>query len=516
MKKFKMPSALVIVFLFLMVVAVLTWFIPTSVAVTDESGVTSVIYNAAFDAEGNVVENAGPSPAGLWDVLMAPIKGFQASSDVGFSILISGSFLGIMNYVGALDAGIGALLKRFSGKSLITILMLVFALMGTVYGSWEELPAYALVVIPLFVKAGYDVLTGIGVLFIGAAVGNMASVVNPYSTGAAVAAIGNPDLSLGSGIALRILLFVVLYLVALFLMLRYAEKVKADKSASYVAGLPVKTLVDENQTQLPELTPRRKWSLAVFFVMIFLVVMGYIPWSAIAAGEGTLYDVVNAPAAFLSQVAILGNLLGAGSATYFADWYFDEFSIVFLGGSIVVAFINKMSEAEFVRQFIKGAEELLGVVMVLAVAKGIALMMGSSTYGMSLTFVYWIQNLLQSVPIWAFVIATVAAYILIGVFLQSTSGVSGITMPILGAVAMALYSTSAFGAVGGQVMLISAFTLGLNFVSGFYPSATVMGVIELANVPYNNFFKFMMRTFIPLLILGSIVISVAPYLGLAQ
>ena len=37
--------------------------------------------------------------------------------------------------------------------------MLVFALMGTVYGSWEELPAYALVLIPLCVRAGYDVLT---------------------------------------------------------------------------------------------------------------------------------------------------------------------------------------------------------------------------------------------------------------------------------------------------------------------------------------------------------------------
>ena len=153
---------------------------------------------------------------GIWDVFMAPIKGFANGADVNFSILISGAFLAILNFAGAMDAGVGALLRKFSGKKLILILLLVFALMGTVYGSWEELPPYALVLIPLCVTAGYDVLTGVFVLFGGAVIGNMASVVNPYSTGAAVAAIGNPNLSLGTGIAMRILLFVVLYIVGAF------------------------------------------------------------------------------------------------------------------------------------------------------------------------------------------------------------------------------------------------------------------------------------------------------------
>ena len=55
---------------------------------------------------------------------------------------------------------------------------------------------------------------------------------------------------------------------------------------------------------------------------------------------------------------------------------------------------------------------------------------------MSVTFVYWIQNALQGVPGWAFAIAAALAYVGIGFFMQSTSGVAGITMPILGAVAM--------------------------------------------------------------------------------
>ena len=63
-----------------------------------------------------------------------------------------------------MDAGIGVLIRKFKGNTLIAILMIVFALMGTIYGSWEELPAFAIVIIPLFIRAGYDALTGIQVI----------------------------------------------------------------------------------------------------------------------------------------------------------------------------------------------------------------------------------------------------------------------------------------------------------------------------------------------------------------
>lgn len=72
---------------------------------------------------------------------------------------------------------------------------------------WEEIPAFSIVIVPLFVLAGYDVMTGLAVLFIGATAGNMASVVNPFSVGAAIGAIGNPELSLGSGMILRMVIF---------------------------------------------------------------------------------------------------------------------------------------------------------------------------------------------------------------------------------------------------------------------------------------------------------------------
>lgn len=515
-KKFEMPSSLAIVMIFLFIVTMLTWFIPTSVVTVDENGNNEIHYNAAFDEDGNIIENAGTSPKGIWDFILAPIQGMVDSSDVAATIFISGGALAILSYVGALDAGINSMLKKYKGNVLIVLLMLVFSIMGTVYGSWEELPAYAIIIIPLFVKAGYDVMTGISVVLVGATIGNMASVVNPYSVGAAVASIGNEELSLGAGIVLRMILFVAMFVVGCTLVLQYAAKVKKNPQNSCVANVKdINTRVnDDNNNNLVEMTKKRKWSLVVFTIMILACLIGYIPWESIVFSNGkTAFDYINAFVPALDG-NIIGNILGTNGFTKFGWWYFSEFSVVWLIGAIVIALINKIPEKDFVREFGNGAADLINVVFVLSAARGIALIMGSKTEGMSITFIYWIKNILQGVPIWAFALAAVFVYILIGIFLQSTSGVAGITMPIFGAVAMALFASTATGTTGGQILLISAFTVGINFVCGIYPGATNMGIIEMANVPYSNYLKQFLKFEIPILVVAAIIITIAPYIGL--
>ena len=511
-KAFKMPTALTIVMIFLAIVALLTWFVPTSVVVEGDDGTSQIIYNAAFDDDGNVVENAGTSPVGLWDYIMAPINGFIDAADIITTIFISGGFIAILSHVGAMDAGIGVLLRRFKGNTLIAVLMTVFALMGSVYGSWEELPAYGIIILPLFISAGYDAVTGMMVILIGANIGNMASIVNPYSIGAAVAAIGNEDLSLGSGILLRLVLFVVMLPMGIFAVTKYANSVKKNPEKSLLYGTENKLMKTDN-VGMAKLTKRRKWSLIVFGIVILFCVMGYIPWESITAGDGTAFDYVNAPQ-YASQGKFIGNLLGMNSFTEFGWWYFVEFSGIWLIGAIVVGFINKVPEKEFVDVFTQGAMDLTGVVFVLAASRGISLFMGSSESGMSITFIYWIEKVLTGVPLWAFVIAGVLAYFAIGLFLQSTSGVAGITMPIFGAIAFALFAGSSVGSVGGQTILMSTFTCGLNFICALYPESTNMGICQMANLPYNVFFKQWLKTLAPILLVAIVIISVAPYIGL--
>jgi len=514
MKNFKMPSALMIVMIFLAIVAVLTWFVPTSVVVTDDAGVSQIIYNAAFDEDGNVIENAGTSPVGLWDFFMAPILGLGEGVDVAAALIVSGGFVAVLNKTGALDSGINALLRRFSGNTLIVLLMGFFALMGTVYGLWEELPAYAIVIIPMFIAAGYDVMTGMLVVLVGAVAGNMADIVNPYAIGAAVAAIGNDELSMGDGIVLRMVLFVVLLAMGCFSVLKYANTVKKNPEKSVVAGIEGVGMANTIDTEeVKPMTGRHKASLIVFALVVLVTIMGYAPWDTLAIGDGYAFDYINSYKNLSGT--FIGNLIGVDGLCEFAWWYFAEFSTTWLIGAIVIAAINKMPEKEFVSTFTAGAADLMGVILVLAASRGIGIFMGSREYGMSITFIHWIQEILTGVPLWAFAIAGIAVYVMIAIFLQSTSGVAGITMPIFGAIAFGLFAASSAGSTGGQVILISAFTVGVNFVCGLYPESTNMGICEMTGVPYPVFFKTMIKILLPMLIVAALIISVAPYIGLA-
>ncbi|WP_144743538.1 YfcC family protein [Enorma burkinafasonensis] len=521
-KHFKMPSAIVLLFMVLVAVAIVTWFVPTSVAVTAEDGTQEIIFNAALDADGNVIENAGPDPKGLWDVLYAPIQGFSDGAAVSMAILISGGLLALLSYTGAMNAGVGALLKHLKGNALIAALMFFFAITGAVYGAWEELPAYAFVIIPLCVTAGYDAMTGFLIIFIGATVGNMGSIVNPYSIGAAVAAIGNPELSLGTGIVMRILLFAVMYLLATFLVMRYAAKVKANPRASVIANIEgINNLTDmagsDEEGSFPEMNGRHAASLLIFGLVVVFLIMGYMPWASIPVGDGTMYDVINGWTTFLAtNVPFLSDLLGAGSFTWFGDWYFNEYGVVFLLATILIVVINRIPQDVFVEEFVKGAADLVSLVIVISICRGISAIIGTSEYGMSVTFVYWIQNALSSVPMWAFALAAFAAYFGIGFAIQSTSAVAGMTMSILGAVAMALFAGTAVSPEAGQMVLISAFTMGLNLsASGLFPEASKMGVLELTGIPYPTYLAVATKMFIPVTIAGLAVLMLAPYIGIA-
>ena len=148
-KQRKMLSSYSIVFLFLIFTAILTWFVPQSVVINDH-GTKKIIYDAIL-VKGKVMAGQGLQPMGLWDIIMAPAKGFVKAAQLCFALLMAGAFLHLLNYVGAMRAGIGWLLKRFTGKTLIVVLTFFSALFGAVYGLWEEIPAYSMAVVPLFV-----------------------------------------------------------------------------------------------------------------------------------------------------------------------------------------------------------------------------------------------------------------------------------------------------------------------------------------------------------------------------
>ena len=145
-RKFRMPTAYTILFLLIILVAAATWLIPAG-AYDYVDGVP----------QAGTYHPADPSPQGIGAVLKAAFSGFYDAVDVCVFILMVGGFLGVVMKTGAVDAGVGSIIRHLGGKEkwLIPILMLLFGLGGTTYGMWEETMAFYPLLIPVFLAAGY-------------------------------------------------------------------------------------------------------------------------------------------------------------------------------------------------------------------------------------------------------------------------------------------------------------------------------------------------------------------------
>jgi uncharacterized ion transporter superfamily protein YfcC len=148
-------------------------------------------------------------------------------------VLIIGGFLSMTMATGAIDAGIGKITVALKGKErlMIAILMIVFALGGTSYGMAEESLAFYGLIIAVMIAAGYDALTGVAVIMLGAGIGVLASSVNPFATGVASSIAG---ISIADRLLSRVIILVVGTAIGIVFVTRYAEKVEKDPTKSLV------------------------------------------------------------------------------------------------------------------------------------------------------------------------------------------------------------------------------------------------------------------------------------------
>lgn len=150
-----MPTAYTVLFLITIAVAIFTWIIPAgSYQIDPETG----------NFIAGIYEQIPRQPQGLWDIFMAPIVGMVGDANTGGAIDISlfilfiGGLLGIVNKTGAFDAGVASIIKSRKGKekSLIPILMIIFAVGGTTFGLAEETLAFFPILIPVMLAVGFD------------------------------------------------------------------------------------------------------------------------------------------------------------------------------------------------------------------------------------------------------------------------------------------------------------------------------------------------------------------------
>lgn len=465
--KFKFPTAYTILFCLIVLVAVATWFISAGE------------YQREFsEALGRDVPVPGtyhevePNPQGIFDIFLAPVAGFydpdsyEASAvDVALFVIIIGGFLGVVTKTGAIDAGIARAMTRLVGREkwMIPILMALFAAGGTIYGMAEESLAFYTLIIPVMIAAGYDAAAGVAIIMIGAGIGTLGSTINPFATVIASNAAG---VAFTEGILLRFAILITGWLACVAFVMRYAERVRQDPSRSIVADMKEENeehfLKGRDTSGTIEFTLTRKLVLVIFALSFAVMIWG---------------------------VSVGG-------------WWMAEMSALFIAASIVVGLVARMGEEEFTSTFVDGARDLLGVALVIGIARGIVVVMDAGK--ITDTILFWAEGAVTGLSTIAFINAMYWLEVALSFFVPSSSGLAVLTMPIMAPLAD-------FAGVGRD-LVVTAYQSASGIVNLINPTfAVVMGGLALGRIPYERWLGFMW----PLLLILTVIIMGALSLAAA-
>ena len=481
-KKRGMPSSFTILLLLLAIVAVITVVI---------SGTS-----------GGAVTAARPS-----DFFTAPVKGFADALPVCLFVMILGGFLGMMTETGALDNGIAVLVKKLHGREimLVPVLMLIFSLGGTTYGMCEEtVPFYALLAATMM-AAGFDPLVGAATVLLGAGCGCLGSTVNPFAVGAAVDALTGVGIEVNQTIiiGLGLVLWAVTTLISIAFVMNYAKKVKADKGSTILSMQELKDAEEAHGAAAAEvtkdvkLTGRQKAVLGIFTFTFAVMIVGFIPLADLNAGVAGFFDngVYDAEGNVITQAwsaVITGLPIG--------QWYFDEASTWFFVMAIVIGIVGGLSEKKIVDTFITGAADMMSVVLIIALARGISVLMAAT--GLDVYVLDAAANALAGLSGVIFAPMSFLVYFGLSFLIPSTSGMATVSMPIMGPLAAEL-------GFAPEVMVM-IFSAAIGVVNLFTPtSGAIMGGLALAKVEWTTWLKFALKLIVALTIVCAVILTIA-------
>lgn len=497
MKHLKFPSAQTILLIIAALVTLLTWIVPAgkydtlvynedikaftqtsaedsknlpakqatldalSIKIPLEKFTNGGIYKAINIP--NTYKKLEAKPQGVLDFIKSPVKGIIASAEIIFLVLIIGGLIGIINSTGAFDAGIASLTDKLKGYEFILIILvtLLVALGGTTFGLAEETMAFFPILIPVFLAAKYDALVGVASIFIGSAIGTMCSTVNPFSTMIASDAAG---INWTTGLTGRIIMLSACVLISILYILRYAKRVKKDptKSIIYDQKDEIMALFGNKETKNVEFTTRLRISLFLFAATFLVMIIG---------------------------VSMYG-------------WYLQEMSATFLVGAVIIGIVSQINETKFIDVFVKGAGDLLGVALIIGIARGITVIMDDGM--ISDTMLYYASDITNGMNKGLFASAMTGIYAVLSFFIPSSSGMAVLTMPIM--------SPLADGVGVGREVVVNAYQYGMGLFYLINPTGLILASLAIVKVGFNKWLKFIMPLFIILIVFTLLVMTVSVYI----
>lgn len=454
--KFKVPHTLVLLFGMMVFALLLTYMLPQGRFETmeNEHGRSVVIPNS-------YEKNAEKSLLSVWSLFTVLPRAFADSQGIIFFVFIIGGALSVIKSTGVIDAFLGKMLKKFGSRPQILIVasMLVFSIGSSTLGMAEEYLPFITVLIALCLGMKMDVMSAVGIMVVGYGVGYGVAAINPFTVMIAQEVAEVPPTS---GMWYRLILLVPFFLVGWYHVQKYAIGVQKDPSKSLM--IDVENNQNHQETAYPKLTKMHWVILMLTFLALCLIVYGISAW----------------------------------------HWYLVELGAVFFGLTVLVVIVNRINPSEAAKAFGIGASELTLTALLIGFARSIALLLEDGQV------LHTIVNAL-AIPLQKTgpELAAVGMYMIQSVmnfFIPSGSGQAYVTMPLMAPIAD-------LTGVSRQIAVL-AYQFGDGFTNMLVPTnAVLMGIIGIAGIPYDKWFKFIIPLMIKFWILGSLALMLAVWIG---
>ena len=449
-------TAIIVIFALMVLTYILTLVVPSGAfqRIEDENG------NLIIGSVDDFSYTEGGIP--FWKWLLSPFLVLGASGNgaliavIAFLLIIGGIF-NSLDRCGLIKYMLGKLTHRFGAVKyrLMAILILFFMALGAMVGSFEECVPLVPIVVALAVRMGWDPLTGVTMSMLAVGCGFASGVCNPFTVGVAQQLAGLP---MFSGIPMRLLAFVLIYLLLLGFTVFYAKKVekKTDHSA-----------YDD------DFVPDKKLDKAL---LAFAVILGIGILTVVSSG-------------FIPALQSLTMIIVA---------------VTFLAAGITATLLSGMSGKELAKTSLDGVKTILPAVIMILMASSIKYTMEEAK--ILDTVLHGAVNLADTLPRTCVILFIYFIVLVMNFFIPSGSAKAFMLIPLI--VPMAnLFDISA-------QLCVMAFAFGDGFSNVIYPTNPALLIsLGLADVSYPKWFKHSIKFQIPNLILTSLLLLLGLAIG---
>lgn len=522
LKKKKIPHTYVIVFSIIVFAAILTWIVPGGEfereTVVVSGNEREIIKSESF----HYVENQPQT----WQIFSALFDGFVDKANIIVFILLIGGAFWIMNNSRAIDVGIFSFLSftkklehnkilKFLGidNMIITLIMIMFSVFGAIFGMSEETIAFIIIFVPLAITMGYDSIVGVSMCFVAAGLGFAGALLNPFTIGIAQ---GLSDLPLFSGIEYRFFCWIVINLVGISWVLRYAHQIKKNPKKSPVHEIDKHWRHKGSADDIENIKYKTTKSAWVTFGVILVVMIIYSVWL-----PQTTMKVGNASATFpvipiLTTFYVFTSIVTLRKSAHFFvlnlllftilylivgvmgyGWYVMEIATLFFAMGIAAGVAMNNSANKITQLFLEGVKDIMSAAMIVGLAGGIIIILNNGK--IIDTLLYYISESMDDMGKIASVGMMYVFQTIINIVIPSGSAKAALTMPIM----------SQFSDLIGvsRQATVMAFQFGDGFTNMITPTSGVLiGVLGVARIPYDKWVKWITPFMIILIILGFLLL----------